>query len=207
MVSEISETSVSETFDQKHLLILSQKLNSNCFRKFRSIQFRHTLKLFQKFPKHLLRHTLNSNCFRNFRSICFQPYIKTVSEISEALASPYMKFKLFQKFPKHLLRLKKLFQKFPEHFAIHQLKLFQKFSKHLNHSGGFFDLKFLSLSPILNYQRKFQDVKNSPLPKNVSQVIISAEVTQLKSYCIFYFLPTLCDPSENNKRRHFFVRK
>ena len=148
----------------------------------------------------------------------FQPYIKTVSEISEAFASPYIKLKLFQKFPKHLLRLKKLFQKFPKHlfsntlklfqkfpkhFAIHQLKLFQKFPKHLNHSGGFFDLQFLSLSPILNYQRKFQDVKNSPLPKNVSQVNISAEVIQLKSYCMFYFLPTFCDPSENNKRRQF----
>ena len=43
----------------------------------------------------------------------------------------------------------------------------------------------------MNYQSGFSDAKNSLLPKNVLQVIIFAEVIQLRRYYMFYFLPTL----------------
>ena len=53
----------------------------------------------------------------------------------------------------------------------------------------------------MNYQSGFSDAKNSVLPKNVLQVIISAEVIQLKSTKKVLYVLLLADPSENNKRR------
>ena len=66
----------------------------------------------------------------------------------------------------------------------------------------------------MNYQSGFSDAKNSVLPKNVLQVIISAEVIQLKSTKKVLHVLLLDDPSENSKRRlflydckkHYFAR-